>query len=137
MMTTLCSGLLLLLFPLNSHPLSVLVLHPFYAGSHVLSLHTVTKELLDRGHQVTTVKFHEDKLPPLSLHPNLTVIDLFLNNSNGELPCVEKTERGQYRLPMEGLWQHGNSFWWTLSQVFAQVPCFSVFNHFALFRCPS
>ena len=61
--------------------------------------------------------------PPLDHHANLTVINLFLNNSNGELPCVERTEQGQYRLPMDGLWQHGNSFFWTLTQVFAQVPC--------------
>ena len=101
--------------------LNVLVLHPFYAGSHVLSLHEVSKELLARGHTVTTVKFHEDKLPPLASHPNLTVIDLFLNNSDGSLPCVAVTARGQYRLPMEGLWQHGNSFWWTLRQLFSQV----------------
>ena len=121
-------ALLFLLFPTSSLPLSVLVLHPFYAGSHVLSLHAVSKELLARGHTVTTVKFHEDKLPPLALHPNLTVIDLFLNNSKGELPCVERTEQGQYRLPMDGLWQHGNSFFWTLTQVFAQVTRVWVFN---------
>ena len=116
-------GLLILLFPTSSLPLSVLVLHPYYAGSHVLSLHAVSKELLARGHMVTTVKFHEEKLPPLDHHPNLTVINLFLNNSNGELPNVERTDRGQYRLPMDGLWQHGNSFVWTLTLLFAQVPC--------------
>ena len=121
--------MLLLLLLVNLAPpalaLHLLVLHPFYAGSHVLSLHAVTREMLSRGHNVTTVKFHEDKLPPLSSHPNLTVIDLYLNNSLGDLPGVEVRERAQYRLPMEGLWQHGNSFWWTLKTLFLQVDVLS------------
>ena len=120
-MRQLCVLLVLFVLIPNLHSLSVLVLHPFYAGSHVLSLHAVSKALLAKGHTVTTVKFHEDKLPPLASHPNFTVINLFLNNSAGELPCVEQTEEGQYRLPMDGLWQHGNSFLWTLRQLFAQV----------------
>jgi glucuronosyltransferase len=113
--------LVLALGPYAALSLGVLVLHPFYAGSHVLTLNVVARELLSRGHTVTTVKFHEDKLPPLAHHPNHTVIDLYLNNTAGLLPNVEQTELGQYRLPMDGLWHHGNSFLWTLRQVFEQV----------------
>ena len=36
--------------------LHVLVLHPMYAGSHVITLHSVATQLLTRGHRVTTVK---------------------------------------------------------------------------------
>ena len=50
------SSLLLLLLPSIALGLHILVLHPFYAGSHVLTLHTVTTALLHRGHSVTTVK---------------------------------------------------------------------------------
>ena len=101
--------------------LNVLVVHPFYAGSHVLSLHCVTQELLARGHSVTTIKFHEDKLPPLPSHQNFTVLDLYLNNSGGELGFVEQSEFAQYRLPMADLWADGNSFWWSLTALFQQV----------------
>ncbi len=34
-----------------------LVLHPFYSGSHVLTLHAVAEELVNRGHRVTTVRY--------------------------------------------------------------------------------
>ena len=33
-----------------------LLLHPWYSGSHVLTLHAVTERLISRGHQVTTVR---------------------------------------------------------------------------------
>lgn len=36
--------------------LNILVVHPLYAGSHVLTLHTLSKELLAKGHTVTTFK---------------------------------------------------------------------------------
>ncbi len=36
---------------------NILVLHPFYAGSHVLTLHSVSEQLIKRGHSVTTVRY--------------------------------------------------------------------------------
>jgi hypothetical protein len=36
--------------------LNILVVHPLYAGSHVLTLHTLSKELLANGHKVSTFK---------------------------------------------------------------------------------
>ena len=36
--------------------LNILVVHPLYAGSHVLTLHTLSKELLAKGHKVSTFK---------------------------------------------------------------------------------
>ena len=36
--------------------LNILVVHPLYAGSHVLTLHTLSKELLAKGHTVSTFK---------------------------------------------------------------------------------
>ena len=36
--------------------LHVLVLPPMYAGSHVITLHSVATQLLTRGHRVTTLK---------------------------------------------------------------------------------
>ena len=76
--------------------LRILVVHPLYAGSHVLTLQvrqsvdhccndgdvslllfqSVTAELLKHGHSVTTVKFQDTNLPPLptSGHPNFTLV---------------------------------------------------------------
>ena len=33
-----------------------LLLHPWYSGSHVLTLHALTERLVARGHNVTTVR---------------------------------------------------------------------------------
>lgn len=33
--------------------LNFLLLHPFYCGSHVLTLHTVTTELIAKGHKAS------------------------------------------------------------------------------------
>eukprot|EP00090_Calanus_glacialis_P014256 TRINITY_DN23000_c0_g1_i1.p1 TRINITY_DN23000_c0_g1~~TRINITY_DN23000_c0_g1_i1.p1 ORF type:complete len:522 (-),score=113.84 TRINITY_DN23000_c0_g1_i1:92-1657(-) len=111
----------LLLEALGVQGLNVLVVHPYYAGSHVLSLHSVSQKLLSRGHSVTTIKFFEDKLPPLPDHDNFTLIEMYLNNSQGELGFLERSEFAQYRLPMEELWTDGNSFWWSLKTLFQQI----------------
>ena len=87
----------------------------------MLSLHSVSQKLLARGHSVTTIKYFEDKLPPLPEHENFTLIDLYLNNSDGELEFLEQSEFAQYRLPMEGLWTDGHSFWWSLKTLFQQI----------------
>ena len=87
-----------------TQPLSLLVLHPVLSGSHVLSMHAITKQMLSRGHSVTIVKFHERKLPPITSHSNLTLIDLSVDNSEGNLDFVEKTKNGEFRHPMQDVW---------------------------------
>ena len=92
-----------------TQPLSLLVLHPVLSGSHVLSMHAITKQMLSRGHSVTIVKFHERKLPPITSHSNLTLIDLSVDNSEGNLDFVEKTKNGEFRYPMQDVWLMGDS----------------------------
>ena len=41
--------------------------HPFYGGSHLLTLHVVSAELVSRGHRVTTVRFAD--LRNITLEP--------------------------------------------------------------------
>lgn len=85
-----------------------LIIHPFYSGSHVLTLHHVAKNLVDRGHKVVTVRFqdaHEFKLKPLG--SNHKEILLFLNNSLGNLPFVSVEEEGKFGMPVEFLWKEG------------------------------
>jgi hypothetical protein len=67
---------LVALLAAGSSGLRVLVVHPLYAGSHVLTLQAVTEELLARGHAVTTVKFRDTSLPPLRTagHANFTLV---------------------------------------------------------------
>ena len=48
-------------------------------------------------------------------------MDLYLNNSAGQLSYLERSDRAQYRLPMAGLWQDGLSFSWTLTSLVQQM----------------
>ena len=48
-------------------------------------------------------------------------MDLYLNNSGGQLSYLERREQAQYRLPMAGLWQDGLSFSWTLTSLVQQM----------------
>ena len=85
-----------------------LLLHPFYSGSHVLTLHSVSEELVKRGHKVTTVRFadqHNFTLKPLgSSH---TEILLHVDNSNGSLPFLTKEAEAKFEMPMQLLWSDG------------------------------
>jgi len=99
--------------------LNILFLHPMYAGSHVLTLQSVTKELLDKGHHVTTVKFADSSLPTLMTanHANFSLIELTVNNSQGDLPFVTYGEEAEFRLPLELIWSSGKNLLWTIGIV--------------------
>lgn len=85
-----------------------LIMHPFYSGSHMLTLHHVATELIRKGHQVVTLRFrdfHEYKLKPLG--PNHREIMLAFNNSDGRLPFVSQEDVAKFEMPVELLWQEG------------------------------
>jgi len=99
--------------------LKVLIVHPLYAGSHVLTLQSVTEELLAHGHAVTTFKFRDVALPPLRTmaHPNFTLVERSVNNSRGDLPFVTAGEEAQFRLPLELIWGSGQNLFWTIKKM--------------------
>jgi len=106
---------LTLLLPALSRCDKYLILHPFYSGSHVLTLHHVAKALVDRGHQVVTLRFldsHQFKLKDLG--PDHREIVLALDNQGGHLPFVSVEKHGKFGMPVELLWQEGL----TLSAIF-------------------
>ena len=98
----------LALFLKGGHCDNILVLHPFYAGSHVLTLHAVTKQLVSRGHSVTTVRYEDPN--GLQLTPagsNHSEIILHLNNSDGSIPWTTPGEKGVFHMPMHHMWDIG------------------------------
>ena len=36
-----------------------LILHPVYSGSHVLTVHEISRELIKRGHDVLTIRYKD------------------------------------------------------------------------------
>jgi len=102
---------------LNVDSLNVLVIHPLYAGSHVLTLHALSKELLSNGHKVTTFKFKDEKLPNLDYAKEHRVIERSINNSQEIFPFVTKGEQAQFRLPLEVIWSKGTNVLWTIKMM--------------------
>ena len=106
-----------------------LILHPVYSGSHVLTVHKISHELIKRGHDVLTIRYkdtHDLKLTT-SIPENQTYSDdeenssryssnvagrfreyeMSLNNSNGDIPFLTVEEDAKFEIPFELLWSEG------------------------------
>ena len=57
-----------------------LIMHPFYSGSHVLTLHHVAESLVNRGHQVIKLDILETG------HENLSIRVTKLSCCQNDLP---------------------------------------------------
>merc|ERR1712156_504975 len=68
--------------------LRILVVHPLYAGSHVLTLQSVTAELLKHGHSVATVKFQDTNCGPC--------IYALLSKADGQHHCTDESELTEF-----------------------------------------
>jgi len=108
---------LLVLFLADCECLNILVLHPLYAGSHVLTLHTLSKELINKGHKITTIRYRDDDLPPLDYGLNHTLIVKSLNNTYGDLPFMTHSDEAQFKLPLSLIWGEGSDIIWTTRQM--------------------
>ena len=65
-------------------------MHPPSTGSHIPTIFGITKEMVKRGHHVTTVRYEMIqgiKLPCLENH---TEIVLSINNTDGNMPYITK-----------------------------------------------
>ncbi|XP_076050398.1 UDP-glucuronosyltransferase 2A3-like [Oratosquilla oratoria] len=87
----------------------VLVLHPMYAVSHVLTLRSLSMELVKRGHQVTVVRWLDIHELQLETHPNITEHILAINNSDGSLSFLTQEERARAFPPLTEFWNVGLS----------------------------
>ena len=106
-----------------------LILHPVYSGSHVLTVHEISRELIKRGHDVLTIRYkdtHGLKLRT-SNHGNQNYkadkenttrydrhvngkfreYEMSLNNSNGNIPFLTAEEDAMFEIPFELLWSEG------------------------------
>ena len=79
------------------------VMHPPSTGSHIKTIFGITKEMVARGHHVTTVRYEMIqgiKLPHLENH---TEIVLYINNTDGSVPFVTKVSSRQTPLALTPL----------------------------------
>lgn len=111
----------------------ILVLHPIYSGSHVLTVHKISRELVKRGNDVLTIRYkdthnlklekpsereHSDENIQLDGENKISAnhnvgsfreYQLSLNNSDGSIPYVTEEEDAKFRIPSELLWAEGFS----------------------------
>ena len=70
------------------------VFHGPVSGSHPVHVLPVTRELLRKGHFVTTVIYREGTVDYgaylRDLGPNHTLIEKAINNENGTIPWISK-----------------------------------------------
>ena len=110
-----------------------LILHPVYSGSHVLTVHHISRELVNRGHDVLTIRYKDTHDLKLEESKEINANNKFkdqsnktksrgsfreyqfaLNNSEGAIPYVTHEEDGKFAIPSDLLWSEGT----TLSTLF-------------------
>ena len=66
------------------------VMHPPSTGSHIKTIFGITKEMVARGHHVTTVRYEMIQGIKLPYIENHTEVVLYINNTDGRVPYVTK-----------------------------------------------
>ena len=106
-----------------------LILHPVYSGSHVLTVHEISRELIKRGHDVLTIRYkdthglklrtsnhgnqnYKDDKENTTRHDRHVIgtfreYEMSLNNSNGNIPFLTAEEDARFEIPFELLWSEG------------------------------
>lgn len=96
----LCIGLFLFLCCAieNSYAGKLLIVHPMYTGSHVLTLRTVAESLTKRGHQVHIVRWRDEHYFPTVNNPNITETLLSVDNSDGKWTFLTKEKNAAFKV---------------------------------------
>ncbi|XP_064102909.1 UDP-glucuronosyltransferase 2A3-like [Macrobrachium nipponense] len=89
----------------------ILVLHPMYAASHVLTLRALATALVGQGHQVEVIRWKDEHHYPTANHPNITEHVMAINNTDGSIPHLTVEERASFLMPQSLMWNKGTH--WT------------------------
>ncbi|CAG7838360.1 unnamed protein product [Allacma fusca] len=87
----------------------ILILHPLYSGSHVLTLSSVAESLTQRGHQIHIVRWKDAHIFPAQNNPNITTTTLAMDNSNGQHAFLTSEKQAAFQVPFDILWNSGLS----------------------------
>lgn len=75
---------------------NILILHPIYSGSHVLTLSSVAESLSQRGHQIHIVRWKDQHSFSATSNVNITVTMLAMDNSLGKWTYLTKEKRAAF-----------------------------------------
>lgn len=89
---------------------NILVLHPMYAASHVLTLRALATALVEQGHQVVVIRWKDDHNLSPAQHQNITEHVLAINNTDGTIPHLSVSENASFVIPEMLMWDQGTSW---------------------------
>lgn len=84
----------------------ILILHPIYSGSHVLTLRSVAESLSQRGHQIHIVRWKDQHSFPATSSFNITTTTLAMDNSHGKWNFLTKEKRAAFTVGIHILKLH-------------------------------
>lgn len=76
----------------------ILIVHPMYTGSHVLTLRTVAESLTKRGHQIHIVRWRDEHYFPTVKNPNITETLLSVDNEDGQWTFLTKEKLAAFKV---------------------------------------
>jgi len=76
----------------------ILILHPLYSGSHVLTLRNVAESLAARGHSIHIVRWKDAHVFPAESNDNISTTTLAMDNSNGRYHFLTKEKRAAFQV---------------------------------------
>lgn len=82
----------------------ILIVHPMYTGSHVLTLRTVADSLTRRGHQIHIVRWRDEHYFPKVNNPNITETLLSVDNSEGKWTFLTQEKQAAFKVNVFKIW---------------------------------
>ena len=76
----------------------ILIIHPIYSGSHVLTLSTVAEAMTQRGHQVRVVRWKDNHGAYPAKSPNISSTTLAMDNSQGFYPFLTQEKQATFEV---------------------------------------
>jgi len=80
---------------------NVLIIHPIYSGSHILTLLAVAEKLTQNGHFVDIIRWKDMHTFPKVSNPKINITTLAMNNSDGNWSLLTKEKEAAFKVNTE------------------------------------
>ncbi|XP_037093340.1 UDP-glucuronosyltransferase 1A8-like [Pollicipes pollicipes] len=101
----------------SADAINVLILHPVYAGSHELTLRVLGEQMVERGHNVTQIRWLSRKSKPVQ-----SPVELFSRRvNNSDLRSSYFDRDGVFVPPTDMLWQRRRRLYRLPTDVFSMT----------------
>jgi len=77
---------------------NVLIIHPLYSGSHVLTLLSVAEQLAENGHNVDIIRWKDLHTFPKVISPRINITTLAMENSEGRWSFLTQEKSAAFKV---------------------------------------